>query len=115
MYYWWSCINCIMNQKIVESKIFKNIFIQPIATDAGTSIGSAYYLYNSILNNNRNYEFKDIYLGPKFNETQIEKILVDKKLKFSKSKNIFKDSAKLLSEGKIIGWFQDKMEGGPEP
>ncbi len=106
-------LNCIMNQKISESKIFKNIFIQPIATDAGTSIGGAYYLYNSILNNNRNYEFKDIYLGPKFSESEIEKILFDKKLKFSKSKNIFKDSAKLLSEGKIIGWFQDKMEGGP--
>ncbi len=106
-------LNCIMNQKIVESKIFKNIFVQPIATDAGTSIGSAYYLYNSILNNNRNFEFKNIYLGPKFNESEIEKILNNKRLNFLKSKNIFKDSAKFLAKGKIIGWFQGKMEGGP--
>lgn len=106
-------LNCIMNQKIVESNLFKNIFIQPIASDSGTSIGSAYYLYNSILNNKRNYEFKDIYLGPQFSEEQIEKILIDMKLNYTKSENIFKDSAKLLSNGKIIGWFQDKMEGGP--
>ena len=39
-------LNCIMNQKIYETNLFKNIFIQPIASDAGTSIGGAYYLYN---------------------------------------------------------------------
>ena len=106
-------LNCIMNQKIVESQLFKNIFVQPIASDAGTSIGGAYYLYNSILNNDRNYIFKDIYLGPSFNESEIEEILKKMKCKYSKSDNIYKDTAKLLANGKIIGWFQDKMEGGP--
>ncbi len=106
-------LNCIMNQKIYETNLFKNIFIQPIASDAGTSIGGAYYLYNSILDFKRNYEFKNIYLGPSYSETEIEEYLTNKKLKFSKSENLFLETAKILSEGKIIGWFQDKMEGGP--
>ncbi len=106
-------LNCIMNQKIYETNLFKNIFIQPIASDSGTSIGGAYYLYNSILDYKRNYEFKNIYLGPSYSETEIEEYLTNKKLNYSKSKNIFTETAKILSEGKIIGWFQDKMEGGP--
>ena len=106
-------LNCIMNQKIYETNLFKNIFIQPIASDAGTSIGGAYYLYNSILNYKRNYEFKNIYLGPSYSETEIKEYLTKKKLKYSKSENLFLETAKILSEGKIIGWFQDKMEGGP--
>ena len=106
-------LNCIMNQKIYETNLFKNIFIQPIASDAGTSIGGAYYLYNSILDYKRNYEFKNIYLGPSYSETEIKEYLTNKKLKYSKSENLFLETAKILSEGKIIGWFQDKMEGGP--
>jgi len=106
-------LNCIMNQKIFETNLFKNIFIQPIASDSGTSIGGAYYLYNSILNYKRNYQFKDIYLGPSYSESEIEKYIISMKLKYSKSENIFLETAKILSEGKIIGWFQDKMEGGP--
>ncbi len=106
-------LNCIMNQKIYETNLFKNIFIQPIASDSGTSIGGAYYLYNSILDYKRNYEFKNIYLGPSYSETEIEEYLTNKKLKYSKSENLFLETAKILSEGKIIGWFQDKMEGGP--
>ncbi|MBK69560.1 MAG: carbamoyl transferase [Legionellales bacterium] len=106
-------LNCIMNQKISETNLFKNIFIQPIASDAGTSIGGAYYLYNSILDYKRSYEFKNIYLGPSYSETEIEEYLTNKKLKYSKSENLFLETAKILSEGKIIGWFQDKMEGGP--
>ncbi len=106
-------LNCIMNQKIHETNLFKNIFIQPIASDAGTSIGGAYYLYNSILNYKRNYEFKNIYLGPSYSEAEIEEYILNKKLKYSKPENLFLETAKILSEGKIIGWFQDKMEGGP--
>tara|TARA_B100000886_G_scaffold333338_1_gene287231 strand:- start:59020 stop:60720 length:1701 start_codon:yes stop_codon:yes gene_type:complete len=106
-------LNCIMNQKIYETNLFKNIFIQPIASDAGTSIGGAYYLYNSMLDYKRNYEFKNIYLGPSYSETEIKEYLTNKKLKYSKSENLFLETAKILSEGKIIGWFQDKMEGGP--
>lgn len=106
-------LNCIMNQKIVESKIFKNIFVQPIASDAGTSLGGAFYLYNSILGNTRSYIFEDIYLGPSFNDQEIEKILNQMNCKFSKSDNVFKDSARLIANGNIVGWFQDKMEAGP--
>ena len=67
-----------MNQKIYETNLFKNIFIQPIASDSGTSIGGAYYLYNSILDYKRNYEFKNIYLGPSYSETEIEEYLTNK-------------------------------------
>ena len=66
-----------------------------------------------MLDYKRNYEFKNIYLGPSYSETEIKEYLTKKKLKYSKSENLFLETAKILSEGKIIGWFQDKMEGGP--
>ena len=77
-----------MNQKIYETNLFKNIFIQPIASDAGTSIGGAYYLYNSILNYKRNYEFKNIYLGLVILKLN-EEYLKIKNLKYSKSESYF--------------------------
>ena len=106
-------LNCIMNQKIIESKIFKNVFVQPIASDSGTSIGGPLYVYNSIMNYKRDYVFKDIYLGPDFKNEEIEKIILKNKINYYKSKDIFKETAKLISNGEIIGWFQDKMESGP--
>ena len=53
------------------------------------------------------------YLGPSFSENDIENLLNEYKLKYYKSKNICKETAKLLSKGKIIGWFQGKSELGP--
>ena len=106
-------LNCLMNKKIIEKTPFENFFFQPIASDAGTSLGSALYYYHHVLNNNSRDQFKSASLGCEFNNDQIEQIMNEKKLKYVKSNNIAKDAAQYIADGKIVGWFQGKMEAGP--
>ena len=111
-------LNCVANGKILKEKIFDNIWIQPAAGDAGGSLGAALAYWYRELNKPRN-EFKDqmqgTYLGPKFNENIIENKLSWLKAVFKKknSEEIISITAKELSNGKTVGWFQGRMEFGP--
>ena len=77
-------LNCVANGKLLEKKIFKNIWVQPAAGDAGGAIGCAYEFYFSLLNNKRKILKKDrmygSYLGPSYSNIEIKKILKEKKL-----------------------------------
>ncbi len=106
-------LNSVANGKILKESKFKEIFIQPAANDAGTSLGVAFYIYNQILNKPRNYVMDNVYLGPEYNDKQIKKALDDFNLNYIKCKDIAKECAKLIAKGKILGWFQGRMEFGP--
>lgn len=106
-------LNCVANAKIVSDTNFKNIFVQPAANDAGTALGAALYIWNQLLNKPRTLLLKNAYLGPKYHEREIIKVLEENKLEYKKIKNIEKHTALLLSRGKIIAWFQGRMEFGP--
>jgi carbamoyltransferase len=108
-------LNSVANGKILMSKIFKNVFFQPAATDAGSALGAALYAYNSILGMKRRYVMKNVFLGPKFSNREIKEFLESKNVKFTKlsKKEIVKATAEALAKNKIIGWFQDRMEFGP--
>ena len=111
-------LNCVANGKILEKKIFENIWIQPAAGDAGGSLGAALAFWHKELNKPRN-EFSDkmkgSYLGPKFENNTIEE-----KLKMLNGNYLKKNAgeicsivAKELSNNKTVGWFQGRMEFGP--
>jgi carbamoyltransferase len=106
-------LNCSLNGKISENKIFKEIFVQPASGDSGVAIGAA------ILSNNKNTHkvFKstrNFYLGYSENKKKIKNNLKKFKLKYEYLDNkIFYETAKLLKNGKIIGWFQNRAEFGP--
>jgi carbamoyltransferase len=108
-------LNSVANGKILTSKIFKNIFFQPAATDAGGALGAALYAYNRILGEKRKYVMKDVFLGPKFSDKEVREFLESKNIKFEKlsEKEITKATAEAIAKNKIIGWFQDRMELGP--
>lgn len=106
-------LNCLMNKEILDKTPFEKFFIQPIANDAGTSFGSALYHYHSVLRNPRQFKFNSVYWGPSYENETIEPVLKEKKVKFVKSENIARDTAKRIAEGKIVGWFQGRMECGP--
>ena len=106
-------LNCVANSKLHQKKIFDNIFVQPAAGDNGGALGAAYYVYNTILSNERNYIMKSALLGPEFSNKDIEKALIISKVSYKKSDNICRETAKALAAGKIVGWFQFKMEFGP--
>ena len=105
-------LNCSLNGKIVESKIFDEIFVQPASGDSGISYGSCLVstLKRKSVKILKNLNFN---LGHKENTNEIIKNLKKSKLRFKKYKNIYKKVSDLIYDGKIIGWFQDGSEFGP--
>ncbi len=106
-------LNCSLNGKIMSSGLFKEIFVQPASGDAGVAYGAC-ILSSNISNQKKLKKIDNFYLGHREKKTDIIKALKKKKLKFIDLKeNIFSETAKFLSEGKIIGWFQGGAEFGP--
>ncbi len=106
-------LNCLMNKKIIEQTPFENVFIQPVANDVGTSFGSALYYYHQQLGKERHYKFDSIYLGTEYSNDEIERILAARRLHYKKCDNIARETARYIADGKIVGWFQGRMEIGP--
>jgi len=113
-------LNCVANGKIIQEKIFDNIWIQPAAGDAGGALGSALSVWYEYLGNGReadnNKDFqKGSLLGPEYTDPEIENFLKEYNIPYTKinEEELLKKTAKLISEGNIIGWFQGRMEFGP--
>jgi len=112
-------LNCVANGKILRSKIFDNIWIQPAAGDAGGSLGAALALWHIDQGNKRsinlNDDMKGSYLGPEFNQDEIEKELEAAGANFETLNydELIDKTANLLSNERAIGWFQGRMEFGP--
>jgi carbamoyltransferase len=112
-------LNCVANGKILKEGLFKNIWVQPAAGDAGGALGAAQAFYYQELDNKRKIlkpdSMKGSYLGPWFTDNEVEDELNSCGANYKKltSDEIVKETAKALSEEKIIGWFQGRMEFGP--
>ena len=112
-------LNCVANGKLFKEKIFKNIWVQPAAGDAGGSLGAALALWHTELGNKRkvlpNDKMKGSYLGDEFSQTQIEKELQQLGANFVtlNYEQLIDQTAELISEENAIGWFQGRMEFGP--
>ncbi len=109
-------LNSVYNGKILRRTPFKHIWMQPNATDGGTSIGVASYIYHSILGHKRNYVQPDAYLGPGFTTSEVRAFLDKNKIKYSEfksEKELVAKTANLIWENNVIGWFQGRMEWGP--
>ena len=111
-------LNCVANGKILNKKIFKNIWIQPAAGDAGGSLGATLAYWHHELQKPRNIikdQMQGSYLGPKFKNDYIEKELKLLKANYKKYEKdkIIAITAKELANEKTVGWFQGRMEFGP--
>ena len=112
-------LNCVANSKILEEKIFKNIWIQPASGDAGGSIGAALYGYYNNFNKKRVIQKTDSmngsFLGPKYTNNEIKRTLDKLRIiyEFINTDKIFNKTIKLIIQGKTVGWFQGRMEFGP--
>jgi len=105
-------LNCTTNGILISQKIVDDLYISPAANDAGVSMGAALEMVYKIKESKFN-RLDHIFLGPKFSDIEIKKVLDKQKIYYIKVKNIEKLAAKFLSEGKIVAWFQGRMEGGP--
>ncbi len=112
-------LNCVTNGKILQEKIFDNIWIQPAAGDAGGSLGAALALWHIEQKKERvvnsNDDMKGSYLGTEFNQEEIEKELKSVGANFEtiEYEDLISKTAEFLSNEKAIGWFQGRMEFGP--
>jgi carbamoyltransferase len=113
-------LNCVGNGRILREGPFKKIFIQPAAGDAGGALGVAQLIWHRYLKNPRTVvpgkdTMRGAYLGPSFTDDEIETYLTQENIPYEKLDRpaLHQKCAQLLSQEKIFGWFDGRMEFGP--
>lgn len=107
-------LNCVMNAKIRDNGPFSKVWVQPAAGDSGTSLGAALWIDSQQRADKRRYWNMDhVFLGPAYDDREIEEFLRQAKLPYRRTENIAEETAALLAQNKVIGWFQGRMEYGP--
>lgn len=115
--------NSVANGKICRMTNFKNLYVAASAGDAGGAIGAAYSSYFESNARDKSYLMNHAYLGPKASNDEIAELLQSNLdnlsegefdvLKISSEESLIESTAKAISEGLVIGWFQGRMEWGP--
>jgi carbamoyltransferase len=110
-------LNCVANGRLQKSGIFENIWIQPAAGDAGGALGAALAVWHKRFEGKRRIgdAMKGAYLGPSYTREMILQTLKSNQLQFDElEENAFIEKiVEFLLEGKVVGWFQGRMEFGP--
>jgi carbamoyltransferase len=115
--------NCVVNGKIFEHTPFEKVYIQPAAGDAGLAIGAAYYLWHQLLNKPRDFVMEHAYWGPAYNELDVSYELGVESRELNRQRcrvtrigdkdELCQKIAQEIAAGKVVGWFQGRMEWGP--
>jgi carbamoyltransferase len=115
--------NCVLNGKILEQTPFEKIYVQSAAGDAGLAVGAAFYVWHQILGQPRAFEMKHAYWGPDFGKQETHEALGVRREALGKQEcqireirdvdEVCRLTARRLADGKIVGWFQARMEFGP--
>jgi carbamoyltransferase len=115
-------LNSVANGKIFEKTPFKEVYIQPAAGDNGTSIGAAFYVEHVVLRAPRQFVMEHAYTGPVFADRDIQAAIErargngwDPSIDVIRLDDavLFRDIAKAIADGRVVGWFQGGMEFGP--
>jgi carbamoyltransferase len=113
-------LNCVANGRLLREGPFESIWIQPAAGDAGGALGAALFVWYQLLDRPRSPDGQDAqkgsFLGPKFSATEIQSFLSEKGAsarRFPDEVELLDHVARLLADGKIVGWFSGRMEFGP--
>ncbi|ALA58760.1 carbamoyltransferase [Nitrospira moscoviensis] len=108
-------LNCVMNARLRDLSPFANMWVQPAAGDAGTALGAALWIDGRMRDfpEARSYVMEDVLLGPSYDDETIDAFLRRAKLRYRRLSDVAEETAALLADGLIVGWFQDRMEWGP--
>jgi carbamoyltransferase len=109
-------LNCAANGKLFARTGYKDVFVQPAAHDAGTSIGAALWVQHQVLGQPRGYVMREVYSGPEeFGDEEIGRELERAGTRQEKlGEDALADRvSEAIAEGQIVGWFQGRMEFGP--
>src|SRR5467141_1615747 len=108
-------LNCVANGRLIRETPFKELFVQPAAGDAGGSVGVAHYVYNTLGKQPRGPAWTHAYLGPEYDDAEIRAYLegAGATYRVLSDGDIVRETARLIADGNVIGWFQGRMEFGP--
>jgi carbamoyltransferase len=113
-------LNCVANGRLLREGPFSELWIQPAAGDAGGALGAALFVWHQLLEKPRQTAPKDSqagsFLGPRFSRSEIENALAAKGISGSRIQDedaLLMQIVEALSDGKVVGWFQGRMEYGP--
>lgn len=110
-----AAMNSVANGKIFQQTPFRQTWIQPAAADEGLALGAALYVSQAVLNDGPRHELEHSYLGPQYSEAAIRGELETAGIAYQRAEMpaIIAETAAHLEQGKIVGWFQGRMEWGP--
>jgi carbamoyltransferase len=110
-------LNCVMNARVRDKGPFQHVWVQPAAGDAGTALGAALWIdaqeRGKEGDNERRYYMDHAFLGPAYSDEEIEQFLRWAKLPYRRLTSVADEVADILTQDKVIGWFQGRMEFGP--
>jgi carbamoyltransferase len=106
-------LNCVMNARIRDAGLFERVWVQPAAGDAGTALGAALWADWQARGGGKSWHMDHAFWGPRFTDEEIEAFLQRSRLKYRRMKDIASDTADVLAQDRIVGWFQGRMEFGP--
>jgi carbamoyltransferase len=115
-------LNSVANGKLFERTRFRELFVQPAAGDDGTAIGAAFYVEHAVLKRPRKFVMRDAYTGPSYDDAAITNAIESARrngwdasidVKRMEDPELYREVATAISQGKVVGWFQGKMEFGP--
>jgi len=105
-------LNCNTNTRVLLEDFCDDLFVQPAASDGGLGLGAALYAAG-VAGEVKGKKMQHAYWGPGFDNAEIEKLLKNAKVPYQQFTEIEEETAKLLTAGKIVAWFQGRMEMGP--
>lgn len=111
--------NCVVNGKIPERTGFERVYVQPAAGDAGLSVGAAYFVHHQVLRRPRCFTMDHAFWGPGFNPQQVKEAVAKRQssaqfqVRELDEQALLQVTAEHLALGRVVGWFQGRMEWGP--
>ena len=107
-------LNCVMNARLRDRGPFERVWVQPAAGDAGTALGAALWVdREQRADRQRRWRMDHVFLGPGYDDAAIERLLREARLPYRRVDDIAQETAELLAQNKVVGWFQGRMEFGP--
>jgi carbamoyltransferase len=108
-------LNCVANGQVFEKTPFTELYVQAASNDSGTSIGAGLHVWHEVLNKPRSFVMRHAYYGPEYSATEIARDIEAAGLSAQplSEDDLLSRTARHLADGKIVGWFQGRMEFGP--
>lgn len=116
-------MNSVANGKIYANTPFKKVYVQSAAGDAGGAIGAAFVAWQKVSKAKRHFVMDHAYWGPQFDDTQIDAVLAPRRdelaaqgcrvTQLASRQEVAAQAAQAIADGKVVGWFQGRMEWGP--